>query len=416
MRILFLAHRIPYPPNKGDKIRSYHLLRSLAERHEVSLLCWADRESDRRYEPVLRALCRGGVEILKLNPRIGWLRGLGSLLAGRSFSEGYFFSRRFQRRFDLRLEKDRYDLIYAFSAPMARYVPAGSPIPLLMDFVDVDSLKWTQLASFKPSAFSRFFLLEGKRLARYEMAVAARAKWSLFVSPAEAQLFRSQGASGNILALPNGVDFDLFRLPVEADNGSRAPASRPSAKPLRLIFTGTMNYFPNVDAVLHFSRRILPLIRREYPDVVFDIVGRCPTRPVRRLARSEGIRVAGEVADIREHLVRADVSVAPLRLARGVQNKILEAMAMGIPVVATPEAVEGLEVEPGEELLVGESPEAFARQVVALLREPRLRAHIAKRARARVVQHYSWKRAGLELEAILNAGGAAARLAAGRAL
>ncbi|MGH7847283.1 MAG: TIGR03087 family PEP-CTERM/XrtA system glycosyltransferase [Candidatus Binatia bacterium] len=411
MKILFLAHRIPYPPNKGDKIRSYHLLRSLAQKHEISLVCWLDDAGDKQYEPTLGNLCRGALETMTVSPSGACLNGLGFLLSGRSFSEGYFYSRRLQGIVDRLVQRNHYGLVYAFSSPMAQYVRAHREIPLLMDFVDADSQKWLQLARFKKFPLSAFFLWEGTRLANYEVAVSSRASWSVFVSAAEAALFKSIGGKGNILAIPNGVDSDLFRLPVQEPEGEAgAGASHPGGRVFRLIFAGTMNYFPNEDAVLYFVREVFPLIRRECPNVVFDVAGRSPSRSLRRLDGIEGVRILGEVGDIKGHLVRADVSVAPLRIARGIQNKVLEAMAMGIPVVATPDAVAGIDVEPGEDLLVAASPEAFARHVISLLRDPQLRCRMAKRARSKMVQQYSWKRMGAQLEKIIEEGLGDARM------
>ena len=402
MKILFLAHRIPYPPNKGDKIRSYHFLRRLAERHDVTLAYCIDEPRDREYEPVLRRICRGSVHSVLLNLWAARARGVASLLSGRSFSEGYFYSPALQHVMDRLLQRERYDLVYAFSSPMAQYVREYTKIALLMDFVDVDSQKWSQLARFKKFPLARLLLVEAKRLANYEIAVSALAQCSLFVSAAEANLFRSIGGHGDIRALPNGVDSDLLRLPVsESEREAHAQASSQPVRPARLIFAGTMNYFPNADAVLYFVHEVLPLVRQAYPQVSFDVVGRYPTRAVRKLHGIGGVRVLGEVTDVRSHLVQADVSVAPLRVARGIQNKVLEAMAMGIPVVATPAAVEGIEVVDGEELLVADTAGDFARQVVRLLRDGQLRSRIGKKARSKMVQVYSWNRMGEHLEKIL---------------
>jgi sugar transferase (PEP-CTERM/EpsH1 system associated) len=398
MKILFLAHRTPYPPNKGEKIRSYHILSTLAERHEVSLVYWVDDPRDLEHQSLLAKICRGSVVPIALNPLKAKLRGLTSMSCGRSFSEGYFFSPGFQHVVNRVLEQKRFDLFYVFSSPMARYVENLSHIPTAVDFVDVDSEKWGQLASFKRFPASGLFRLEKERLARYEIGVSRWCRWSLFVSEAEANLFRTMGGHGNIVALPNGVDSDLLRFPMVRPRQSGGQSENPA----KLVFAGTMNYFPNIDAAFYFAHEIFPLIQSDYPNVTFDIVGRCPARAVRKLAYLNGVQVLGEVDDIRPYLLQADVSVAPIRIARGVQNKILEAIAVGIPVVTTSMAAAGIKkLELGEELLVGDTPQAFAKQIIRLLRDRKLRNEIARKARDRVVQFYNWKIIGRQLDDLI---------------
>jgi polysaccharide biosynthesis protein PslH len=401
MKILYLAHRTPYPPNKGEKIRSYHILSSLAETHEVSLVYWVDEPEDMKHRPVLAEICRGRVVPVALVPLKAKLRGLAALVAGRSFSEGYFFSRKFQCEVNSLLQQERFDSIYVFSSPMAQYVKSFSQIPTAMDFVDLDSEKWGQLAHFKKFPLSWLFLLEKERLARYEIDVCQRVRWSLFVSDAEADLFRAMGGNGKIVTLPNGVDTDLLRLPIVREDKTGKVGWQSGLRPVRLVFAGTMNYFPNIDAACYFVHEIFPLIERHYPNAILDIVGRSPSRAVRKLGRRSGVRVLGEVENVRPHLLHADVSIAPMRIARGVQNKILEAMAMGIPVVTTSQAAAGINVKAGEEVLVGDTPEAFARQVLQLLRDRKLSYQIARRARDRVVQFYDWNRIGRQIENLM---------------
>jgi sugar transferase (PEP-CTERM/EpsH1 system associated) len=372
----------------------------LAQRHDVTAAYFIDDPDDKEYESILRRICHGNTHSVILNLHAARARGLAAVLSGRSFSEGYFYSRALENMIDRLIQRGRYDLVYAFSSPMGQYLRRYPKIPLLMDFVDVDSHKWTQLAEVTRFPAARLLLIEAARLANYEIAISARARCSLFVSDAEANLFRSIGGQGDILALSNGVDSDLLRLPICEPRGG-ARGSNGSPRPARLIFAGTMNYLPNADAVLYFAREILPRIRRDFPQAVFDVVGRYPTRAVRKLHGVGGVRVLGEVGDLRGHIIQADVSVAPLRIARGIQNKILEAMAIGIPVVATPAAVEGIEVQDEKELLVADTPDSFARQVVRLLGDAQLRSRIGKKARTKMLQEYSWNQRGEQLEKIL---------------
>ena len=405
MKILFLAHRTPFPPNKGEKIRAYHILAQLAKRHSVSVIYWMDSPEDIDHVNVLRKLCRGAVVPIRLYSPGAMLRAMKSLFRGRSFSQGYFCSPKFQSSVDQLVRDGEYNLVYAFSSVMAQSIMGIHDIPTIVDFVDVDSDKWGQLARFKSFPLSSLYRLEQARLSRYEVTVSRWARRSLFVSQAEADLFKELGGSGSIAVLPNGVDLDLRRLP-QREGHSRVmhgPSSAENLPSAKLLFVGTMNYYPNTDAVLYFVREILPLIQKQYPQAKFEIVGRFPPNSVRKLDGVGGVRVLGEVADVRSYLVQADVSVAPIRIARGVQNKVLEAMSVGVPVVSTSEAVKGIQVTRGEEILIGDSPQEFAAQVARVLSDDALYERIACKARSRVAESYSWKSAGAQLnEIILN--------------
>jgi sugar transferase (PEP-CTERM/EpsH1 system associated) len=403
MKLLFLAHRTPYPPNKGDKLRSFHLLCQLAKRHEVTLVYWVDDAKDINHTAFLESLCRSKVFAVWLNPFLAMCRALFSLLRGRSFSEGYYHAKSFQIAVDEASRNGPFDAVFVFSSAVASYANGIETKTRIVDFVDVDSDKWGQLAAVSGFPWSLLYCLEQKRLSRFEVEVSSWAQLNLFVSRADAELFKKQGGNGLIEVLPNGTDLDLHRLPYDPVPFHAATSKNVAPRrEARLIFVGTMNYYPNIDAVIYFARDIFPLIRRTCPRVVFEIVGRNPKRRVTQLGKLDGVRVLGEVADIRAHLLRADVSIAPMRLARGVQNKVLEAMAMGVPVVATPAAIQGIEVTDGEELLVGKNPEEFAAQVIRLLGDAALRKATIKRARHKMSQLYNWDAIGAKLEALLS--------------
>ena len=398
MKILFLAHRTPFPPNKGEKIRAYHILAQLVKRHSVSMAYWVDSLDDIEHVNVLRKLCQGAVVPIYLNSSGSMLRAMRNLFQGRSFSEGYFYSTKFQSSVDRLIKNEQYDLVYAFSSVMGQFVMGFHDIPTIVDFVDVDSDKWGQLASFKRFPLSSLYLLEQTRLSRYEEMLSRWARCNLFVSQTEADLFKKLGGGGSIAVLPNGVDSDLRRLPQRVMNSRNIAETRPV---VRLLFVGTMNYYPNMDAVLYFVREVLPLIQKKYPQAMFEIVGRFPPYSVRKLDGVGGVRVLGEVVDVRSYLVRADVSVAPMRIARGVQNKVLEAMAVGVPVVATSEAVKGIQLIKGDEVLIGDAPQDFAAQVIRVLSDNALYEQIVSKARSRVVESYSWKAIGVQLSDII---------------
>lgn len=377
--ILFLAHRIPFPPDRGDKIRSWHILRHLAGLGRVHLACFADDEADAAHLAALRAALGGRlgeahVEIRRTGKAVAAAR---ALLAGKPVSLTLFDSPSLRAFVERCLMKPEVESVFTFSGQMAQFVPAHLRQRFVMDFVDIDSAKFAAYAE-AGGPLAIVHRREAKRLFAFERTVAARADVSLFVSDAEAALFRSEAglAGADIRALANGVDLDFYRP------GAAAPAEAPH--PL-VVFTGQMDYQPNIDAVAWFAGEVLPRL----PGATFAIVGRNPADAVRRLA-SERVIVTGAVPDVRTWLAAADVVAAPLRIARGIQNKVLEAMAMARPVVASPAAAEGIDVRPGEELVVADGSAAEAEAVVALLGAPELARSIGTAARARMVARYGW--------------------------
>lgn len=400
MNILYLAHRIPYPPDKGDKIRSFHQIRYLAERHKIALICFVDDRRDLGHADRLREFC-ASVDVSFRSPRAARLEGLKGLFDGRAISVAAFDSAELRRAVGARLPAA--DVVVAFSSVMAQYIPTASSIPRLMDFVDVDSDKWRLYAERRRGPLAWIYRREADRLGSYESAVARVWDHSLFVSEREARILRNRVPDRPFTVLQNGVDLAYFnprRSPElgEADKGSH-----------RIVFTGVMDYFPNTDGVCHFAQAILPLVQARVPGARFVVVGRNPTSSVRALARLPGIEVTGTVPDVRPYLASAEVAVAPLRIARGLQNKILESMAMALPVVGTKAAFEGLDQAEGSGGFVADDPEAFAEHLVALLQDPALRREAGERARLYVERHHRWPDHGAALEAILS------KLLAGRA-
>jgi sugar transferase (PEP-CTERM/EpsH1 system associated) len=388
MRILMLAHKLPYPPRTGDKVRAYHVARHLAREHELTLACLVD-EPDAA--PALDALRREipDLEYASIARGRKRLRALLCLARGGSATMAYFDSPALRLRLGARLHDNPFDLIYASSSSMAQYVIRTRGIPLLMDFLDVDSDKWLQYGARHPFPGSWVYRLEGKRLREHELAIARRADRCIVTTRQEEALLHSFAPWAPTTVVPNGVDLEYFR-----------PAAAPAVDP-RIVFTGAMDYFPNIDAVVHFSRHILPRIREQVPEAQFSIVGKTPAPAVRRLSATPGVHVSGTVPDVRPFLQQAAVAVAPLRVARGVQNKVLEAMAMGLPVVGTSKGHEGLEARPGRDLLVEDNPGKFADLVVRLLRNATLRAEVGRAARQFVEAHHSWAASMARLDRLL---------------
>jgi len=380
--ILFLAHRIPYPPDRGDKIRSWHLLKHLGTLGRVHLACFADDEEDAAHLPALHeamggALGEAHVEVRAVSKAAA---GLRALMTGKPVSLTMFDSAAMRSFVGRILARPAVATIFAFSGQMAQFVADGVSQRFVMDFGDMDSAKFAAYAR-QGGPLAAVHRREAEKLLAFEKAVAARADVSLFVSDAEAALFRESVKlpAADIRALQNGVDLDFYN-PAE-------PMPSVEAGGALIVFTGQMDYAPNVDAVTWFARKVLPLI----PDGRFAVVGRKPGDAVRALA-GDRVIVTGAVPDVRSWLSAADVVVAPLRIARGIQNKVLEAMAMARPVVASPGAFEGIEAEPGRDLLVADSAEAQAEAVSGLLADRDRAETIGKAARRRMEEAYRWER------------------------
>ncbi|WP_019516570.1 TIGR03087 family PEP-CTERM/XrtA system glycosyltransferase [Sphingomonas sp. Mn802worker] len=368
MDILFLAHRVPFPPDRGDKIRSFHILRHLAARARVHLVAFADDSRDLDPPAEFRALLGECVVVERTKPR--WRAGVEALAGGRPLSLAAFDDARVRAAVARIVREHAIDRVYAFSGQMAQYLPQG--VPAVMDFVDADSAKFAAFAEDASGVARWMYRREARLLGAYERAVTARVGASLFVSAEEAALV--PGAR----ALENGIDTAFF---------DPAAAFVPVVGQGRLIvFTGQMDYKPNVDAVVGFARDVLPLIRARHSNVRFAIVGRAPVREVRALA-GEAVIVTGEVPDVRGWLAAAELVVAPLGLARGIQNKVLEAMAMARAVVASPAAAEGID-HAGSICVAAKA--SMAQAVNTLLDEPASANSLGLRARARVQARYAW--------------------------
>ena len=384
--ILFLAHRTPYPPDRGDKIRSFNILKFLAARKRVHLVAFADDRRD-----------MAGDSGLTDRTRIVWrgksraLAAVQALVTRRPISLTAFDDTDVHAAVADILATRQIDTIYVFSSQMAQYVPADTEARVIMDFVDMDSAKFAGYGAAQSGPMGWLMRREGRMLVTYEAQVAARADVSLFVSEAEAGMFRSQTGSPRVFAVENGIDTVTF-------DPAAAFAAIEVAAPT-IVFTGQMDYRPNIEAVTWFADAILPQIRLTHPQATFAIVGRAPGEAVRALARRAGITVTGEVADTRGWLAAASVVVAPLKLARGVQNKVLEAMAMARPVVASAPAAEGIDHD--GTIAVGNTAVEIAAQIVRLLDDPAAAADLGRAARNRVIARYGWDARLAPLDALL---------------
>lgn len=402
--LLLLVHRLPYPPNKGDKIRSYHLLRQLARHYRVHLGTFIDDTDDWQHVPTVQALC-ASTHIARLDPLRARLRSLAALPFQRPLSLDYYRDGGLRDWVKATMAQHRIGRIVVFSAAMAQYAEDFPAARRIIDFCDVDSEKWRQYAEKKPWPLRLLYRYEARHLLAYERQIAADCEAALFVSRQEADLFRhlAPESAARIGQIGNGVDTQYFA----PDCGPAGPNASPFPPGQRtIVFTGAMDYWPNIDAVGWFARDILPLVRRRHPDAYFHIVGARPSAAVQQLARLDGVGVSGTVPDVRPYVTHAALAVAPLRVARGIQNKVLEAMAMGKTVVLTPQALEGIDARPGSELLLAADAAAFADAVCAALERPD--PAIGRAARDCVESGYGWAARLAPLMPLLEGGAGAA--------
>ena len=382
--ILYLVHRLPYPPDKGDKVRSYHLLQHLVARHRVSLGTFVDDPADAVHLPTLRRLC-ADVHAARLHPRRARAASLSGLLNGQALTLSYYADAGLRRWVTQAAARERFDAVVVFSSSMVPYAQLLAPqVPMLVDLVDVDSAKWAAYAEHHRWPLSWLYKREAQKLLAYERSVVRAARRSFLATDKEVELLLSLApeCAGRVQAMGNGVDAEFFAP--QADRASPFAAGE-----IALVFTGAMDYWPNVDAVCWFVQHVLAPLRRRFPALCFHIVGRSPTAAVRAL-QGDGVTVTGTVPDVRPYLQHAAVVVAPLRLARGIQNKVLEAMAMARPVVAASGCVAATCALPGHEIVAADDAVSYLDAISGLLTQPAHAAALGAAGRQRVLTSYTW--------------------------
>ena len=397
MNILFLCHRIPFPPNKGEKIRAYHMLVHLAKEHTVHLGAFVDDPVDMRHAEALRHMIGGECLLLPLGPTAR-IKMAAAMARGTPLSASYFASGRLVRWVDHILRKHNIDRAIVYSTAMAPYLLARrdfDPKRVIFDMVDVDSDKWRQYANAAAGLRAWIYRREMRTLLALERKAALAFAATLLVSRHEAETFAqlAPGSNERLYGVPNGVDLKFF-----TPNGVYANPF--GATEIPIVMTGTMDYRPNIEGAIWFTRSVLPLIRAVRPAVRFYMVGARPSASVKSLAASDVV-ITGKVDDVRPYLAHAGAVVAPLKLARGLQNKVLEGMAMARPVIATSPAARALDVSSGTELWIVDEPAAFAQTVIAVLEGA---AEIAANGRRYVEQNHDWARNLAALDRLLNAG------------
>lgn len=389
-RVLCLAHRFPYPPNRGDRVRSYQLLRFLAERADVDLATLADESPTDEDVAKLNQICRK----LAVEPigRWRWARAAGQALIGRSASEGLFQSTRLRQTIRAWTTETQYDAAVVVCSGMTPYLRdfRQSPRRTIVDLVDVDSQKWLDYAVLAPRPAKWVFALEGKRLRRLEYALSSQVDAVTLVSYAEAALFRAVCPNERTWAVANGVDLDYFQpLDLDADDCSA-------------VFVGALDYRANILGARWFVRQVWPQLKNLIPHASLSLVGRNPVAEIRQMSQEPGIQVFGDVADVRPYLGRAALAIAPLQIARGIQNKVLEAMAMAKPVVASPQALEGISAVNHVHVCAADRPEQWVSRILRLWRRPDVRQSMGSEARRFVEEKHCWAARLSPLDALLD--------------
>lgn len=389
MKILYLCHRFPFPPKRGGKIRPFNMIRHLTARgHEVTVCSLARTPAEAKEGGGISAYCARFEMATVWNP-VQALRMVARLPVPTPSSMGFFYSRDLQKRIDALLREVTFDLIFVHCSSVAQYVEHVKGIPKVLDFGDMDSEKWLEYARYKPFPLSLGYWLEGSKMKAAEKRLAAKFDLCTATTRAEWETLQSYGAARATDWFANGVDADFFKPDGQGYN------------PDTLSFIGRMDYYPNQECMFRFCRDTWPLIRERRPQARLLIVGADPSPAVKRLGDLPGVTVTGSVPDVRPYVLQSAAMVAPLAIARGTQNKILEAMAMGVPVITSSVAAGGVDAEAGVHLKVADSPQSFARACLDLMAQPAERRRFSRLGRERMLSHHDWTASMARLDAIL---------------
>lgn len=378
MRILYVCHRVPYPPKRGGKIRPFNMIRHLTEQgHRVTVASLARSEAEREEAAALSDHCAEViVEVVPASAALPQMIARIPTTAPSSF--GYFWSSSLARRVDDAAAREPFDLVFVHCSSVAAYALRISARRRILDFGDMDSQKWREYSSHRGFPLSSIYWLEAVKLERREKWLAGQFDLCTCTTRAELASLRALGATTPSDWFPNGVDAEVFK-----PDGTEWEADH-------IAFVGRMDYYPNQQGVIRFCREVLPAVRERRPGVRFSIVGAEPPAHIRKLAELPGVVVTGSVPDVRPFVRRAAFTVAPLEIARGTQNKILESMALGVPVICSEQAAGGVDAEPGAHLLSASDTASWVSAVTGLLGDRSLRDRLSAAGRDRVLSHHSW--------------------------
>ncbi len=389
MKILYICHRFPFPPKRGGKIRPFNMIRHFHQQgHQVYVASLARNQAEADEGTGIREYCSHYYAAVVSEP-VQFARMILRLPLLTPSSMGYFYSRQLQQHINQLLAEHKFDLIFVHCSSVAQYVANITDIPKLLDFGDMDSQKWLAYRAFKPFPLNLGYWLEGHKMLLAEKKLARRFDLCSCTTKAELATLQSYDTGAATAWFPNGVDSDYFT----PDNTDYEPHS--------ISFIGRMDYYPNQEAMLQFCEHTLPLLQKQLPDTKLYIVGAEPSAAIRALANKPGVIVTGSVADVRPYIRKTAAMVAPLNIARGTQNKILEAMAMGVPVVSSSQAAGGIDAVPGKDFLVADTPQQYADQLLQLMMNPQQRQQLAQAGRARMLSHHQWMLSMQQLDGIV---------------
>jgi polysaccharide biosynthesis protein PslH len=374
MRILYVCHRFPYPPRRGGTIRPFNMIKHLAESHEVVVCSLTRSDADTRE-------AQGIAQVLRM---------IATLPTPLTASAAFFHSSKLERDIKRLLAEQKFDLIFVHCSSVAHYVAHVQGIPKILDFGDMDSQKWLEYAQHKSFPMSMGYWWEGTRLRAEEKRLARQFDFCTAITRAERQTMIDYGIETPTDWFPNGVDNSFF-----------APIPEVAYDQDTVVFIGRMDYYPNQQCMIDFCADVLPLLLARRPSLKLQIVGADPSPEIRKLGELPGVTVTGTVPDVRPYVTRAALTVAPLRIARGTQNKILEAMAMGIPVVCSSVAAGGVDAVPEQHLLTADSPEQTCAAILRIIDDPAERSRLSQAGRARVRSNHAWPNSMARLDAII---------------
>lgn len=389
MNILFICHRLPFPPNRGGKIRPFNMIRHLSQKHTVVVASLAESEAELQAGAGLKEHCSEVIAEVVPKP-VRWQQAFAALPTVTPSSVAYFWSSKLNQRIQQRAADMQFDAVFVHCAFVACYAINLPVTARVLDFGDLDSAKWQAYSQYRWFPLSIGYGLEAMKLRRYEQKVARSVHSCTVTTQGEMDEFETLGVQVPCTVIPNGVDTEYF-----------SPGFQAAPQTSEIVFLGRMDYFPNIDGIVRFVNEIFPLVRRQIPEATLRIVGSSPGRRVRNLTHIPGVSVTGSVPDVRPYLSNAAVAIAPLRIARGTQNKVLECMSMGVPVVITPQVARGVQAIPERHLLVANSPEDFVQRILEILWNAKLRENLSLAGRNQIEQAHSWPHSMGILDAVL---------------
>lgn len=393
MNILYLCHRFPYPPKRGGKIRPFNMIRHLqASGHRVTVCSLARSPSEAEEGRGIAPHCQA-FEMGLVREPLQWARMIARLPWVTPSSMGYFYSADLARKVRQLLAAQRWDLIFVHCSSVAQYVEHVTDVPKILDFGDMDSQKWLEYAHYKPFPLSLGYTLEGTKMLWAEKRLARRFDLCTATTRAEWETLQSYGTGAATDWFPNGVDAGFFCPDPETGGAFDADT---------ISFIGRMDYYPNQECMARFCKEVWPLLKARRPGLKLLIVGADPSPEMQRLGDLPGVTVTGSVPDVRPFIRGSALMVAPLAIARGTQNKILEAMAMGVPVVTSSAAAGGVDAEAERHFLVADGAQATADAVLRIVEQPAERARLSQAGRERMLSHHAWPSSMRRLDAIID--------------